>query len=593
MRSGRPGGASRRAAGCLLSALAAILPGCGSLPLLGHEGGASAGREQRPEAGPDYDVLVAEEHRRAGRKHEELEAWQRALAKDPESAYLHRKVAEGWLATARPDAALDYAQRAYELDPGDASNRLMLGNLQRLRGDIAEAERVLRGPDGKPFDRRSALLLHQILLEADRPEDSLTIAEELAREDAYSIEPLLALAASYQRLDREPEAEALLRRAIEMDPRNLRLRALLAHTLRERGDRDGEIAVFRELLAIEPHQHAALSALADAYVETQAVDAAIEAFEQIALHHPEDSRARLRLGLLYFERRRFPEAVAQLELFAAQSGRASPEIRFVLASARRRAGDVLGAAADFEQIPEQHKSYPDARLELASIYERRRDYARALAEVERVMALRPAPGLELYAATLRAKSGDVEGAVARVEQMLEQDPDNDELLYSLGLIFAEAGRSEEALRSMQRALEQNPDNANALNYVGYTFAERGERLDDSERMIARALELRPEDGYITDSLGWLYFMRAREHQREGRSALARSFAGRAREQLAKAAILTGGDPVISEHLGDIDLFEGDKAAALRRYEEALQQDPRPSEQPQLLEKLEQLRRELR
>ena len=54
----------------------------------------------------------------------------------------------------------------------------------------------------------------------------------------------------------------------------------------------------------------------------------------------------------------------------------------------------------------------------------------------------------------------------------------------------------------------------------------------------------------------------------------------------------GGDPVISEHLGDVYLLMDDKSRALEHYEEALHLKHRPEEQPNLLEKLEDLRREL-
>jgi predicted negative regulator of RcsB-dependent stress response len=65
------------------------------------------------------------------------------------------------------------------------------------------------------------------------------------------------------------------------------------------------------------------------------------------------------------------------------------------------------------------------------------------------------------------------------------------------------------------------------------------------------------------------------------------------KELKRAETLTGGDPVVSEHLGDTYLLLNRKELALERFEEALQMDPREGEQPHLLEKLESLQRELR
>jgi tetratricopeptide (TPR) repeat protein len=146
---------------------------------------------------------------------------------------------------------------------------------------------------------------------------------------------------------------------------------------------------------------------------------------------------------------------------------------------------------------------------------------------------------------------------------------------------------------MQRALDENPDNASALNYVGYTWAEKGVNLDEAEAMILRAIELRPDDGYIADRLGWVYYMRARPLVASGRDREAQADIERALEELKRAEQLTGGDPVVSEHLGDTYLLLNQKELALERFEEALQMDPREGEQPHLLEKLESLQRELR
>jgi predicted negative regulator of RcsB-dependent stress response len=111
-------------------------------------------------------------------------------------------------------------------------------------------------------------------------------------------------------------------------------------------------------------------------------------------------------------------------------------------------------------------------------------------------------------------------------------------------------------------------------------------------LIRRALEISPEDGYITDSLGWVYYKMAEMHFKESRKEEALKLLDRAHGQLMQAAELTGGDSVVSEHLGDVLSLRGDKEGALRRYEEAVGLEVRESEQPMLLEKLDRLRDDL-
>jgi tetratricopeptide (TPR) repeat protein len=127
---------------------------------------------------------------------------------------------------------------------------------------------------------------------------------------------------------------------------------------------------------------------------------------------------------------------------------------------------------------------------------------------------------------------------------------------------------------MRRVLENNPDHAQALNYIGYTYAEKEIFLDEAEALVKRALELKPDDGYITDSLGWVYFKKGQ---------LDKAIA-----ELEKAHKLAPEDPVIAEHLGDAYLKnqQGDKAVQM--YERSLQLDPKKTE---VAEKLKKLHRE--
>jgi len=255
-------------------------------------------------------------------------------------------------------------------------------------------------------------------------------------------------------------------------------------------------------------------------------------------------------------------------------------------------GEDATAIEVFSAIPEESEHYSEAHTQLAVLFERAGDFERALEEIELAVAAKPTRPRELYSATLRAKAGDFDGAVSYLEGLLLKDPDDDELLFNLGVVFSEAKRSQEAILYMERAIEQNPNNASALNFVGYTWAEQGDNLDQAEDYIVRALDLRPDDGFIIDSLGWVYYMRARPLFDTGRSEEAKKYLDRALKELLRAHELTGGDPVVSEHLGDAYLLLDQKERALQKYQEAVDLTPREGEQPHLLEKLETLRREI-
>lgn len=575
--------------GLLLVALG--LSGCAVLRPQSRDGGKTHA-EVRPDAPPEYDLLVAQQHLVEGRVDEALGAYQRAAAKDDDSAYLHRRIASVLSQQNRFDEALVHAARAVELEPEDEPSRVFLAKLHHLNGDPESAEQALLDESGEPINADGAFLIFQIHLDAERYEEALATARWLIDNEPMTLRGWLALGNAYERMGQPLDAEEALREALERDPGNLRIYGALARSLRQRGEHVAEAELYDEVLEFYPGHHATLVKLGEAQMALDDLEGAIATFEIIEERYPDDVQNIVRLGYLEFEARRFAEAADHFDQ-ALEEVPDQHEITFFLGVVRRRTGESDLAIAAFSRIPSDHEHYPEARTQIAAVYERRGDYDRALAELARATLVKPAPELALYEATLRAKAGDLDGAVAQLESLIEEQPDNDELYFSLGVIYGEADRHDRAIEYMERALEKNPDNANALNYIGYTWAEKGMKLDEAENLIVRAIELRPDDGYIIDSLGWVYYMRARPLIRDGRAREAKEYIDRALRELERAHELTGGDPVISEHLGDTYLLLDQKRRAFEKFEEAIRLEPREGEQPELRHKFETLQRELR
>ncbi len=574
---------------CALGALGLL--GCAGFGLQPSDRAAND-QEIRPDAPPEYDLLVAQQHMLDGEGPEALAAYQRAVAKDETSAFLHRRVAAVLAQQSRLDEATQHARRALELEPADTETRLFLGQLYRLGHDLPAAEATLRTENGEPIDSDAAFLLFQIYLEADQLDAAMKAAQWLVVHEPSELRGRFALANALQRQGKVLESERTLRDALQLDPGNLRVYGALARSMRERGDRAGEIGIYREVLDLDPDHLPTLIALGETQMDGNDLEGAIVTFSEIERRFPEDMRSVVRLGFLQYEARDFAGASARFERAIAADPQEF-EYAFFLGVARRRMGASDAAIEAFRSIPPAHTHYSEARTQVASILERRGDYAGALAEVELAAAIAPARPLDFYKATLRAKLGDFEGAVADLKRLLAEQPDDDELLYNIGLLYGEAKRTDEALRYMQLALERNPDNASALNYIGYTWTEKAINLDEAERMISRAVELRPDDGYIVDSLGWLHYVRAKGLAAQGNSIEAQKHLDAALTHLERADKLTGGDPVVSEHLGDTYLLLDRKRHALDRFEEAIRLEPRAGEQPDLMHKFEILKRELR
>jgi tetratricopeptide (TPR) repeat protein len=332
-------------------------------------------------ASPELDFLIGRDLEAEGRLEEALEAYTRALSKDPESVYLLKRVAELSARQNRLSDALVYAERALEFEPDNQGVRLFLGTLYRFRKDVASAERVLRDGSGQLVNDDAALLLYGIYADNRRLGDARAIAEWMIDAHPEELRGYFALADAHEKLGDPAASEATLRTGLERHPGELALYAALARSRRARGDRVGEIAVYREVLEIHPQHRATLQALAEAQLALERTDEAIETLAVLESLYPRDLRARLRLAFVEFERGNFAAAADRFE-FALQRNPEEYEVVYFLGVVRRRLGEEEAAIAAFDRIPTSHDRYAEARTQIAGIYEHRGDFERAIAEVE-------------------------------------------------------------------------------------------------------------------------------------------------------------------------------------------------------------------
>ena len=155
---------------------------------------------------------------------------------------------------------------------------------------------------------------------------------------------------------------------------------------------------------------------------------------------------------------------------------------------------------------------------------------------------------------------------------VKESPKSEILLLALAEIYERQKKYELFEQYVRAVIEINPDSANALNYLGYSFAERGINLDEAEKLIIRALDLKKGDGYITDSLGWVYFQKGKYKK--------------ATELLEKANQLVPGEAVILEHLGDVWLKRGNKSKAREYFRESLKNTNEEKDRKRVEEKLQ-------
>lgn len=240
---------------------------------------------------------------------------------------------------------------------------------------------------------------------------------------------------------------------------------------------------------------------------------------------------------------------------------------------RGRHGDALKIYAGIGQDSIYHMM---ARLRTASAYDAEGDRDSALAVLQDLAKTYPDNGTVLVrlADTLRA-SEDWDAAITVYDKAFDKLGDaaaqDWTLYYTRGIALERAKKWERAEADFLTALKLAPEQPYVMNYLGYSWVEQGRNLKEAQDLIERAVQQRPDDGYIVDSLGWVLY-RTGQHKE-------------AVPHLERAVQLRPGDAVINDHLGDAYWRVGRHREAAYQWRRSLEMDPDPELATQLDRKL--------
>ena len=171
---------------------------------------------------------------------------------------------------------------------------------------------------------------------------------------------------------------------------------------------------------------------------------------------------------------------------------------------------------------------------------------------------------------------DFAGASAAYAEAINLLPDPQPghwfLYYARGISYEREGKWDEAVADFRFALKLSPDQPLVLNYLGYGMIEKRINFDEAQMMIEKAVEKRPNDGYITDSLGWVLYRIGKFDE-----AVA---------HMERAVELMPVDPIINDHLGDVYWMVDRKLEARFQWRRALSFGPEPAEADRIRRKLD-------
>ncbi|HET6308948.1 MAG TPA: tetratricopeptide repeat protein [Rhodopila sp.] len=269
--------------------------------------------------------------------------------------------------------------------------------------------------------------------------------------------------------------------------------------------------------------------------------------------------------------------------FALVMLRLALDLRPDFAAARLLAADILDnshrstlALRTLDVVPANDPVAAIVRLRRAALLDRLGRSDEAMRDLVRMAQDYPDSPLpdEQRADLLRVKQkfpdavAAYDKAIARVPQPTASDWI---LFYNRGVAEERSHQWPKAEADLRHALQLSPEQPYVLNYLGYSWADTGRHLKEAREMIQRAAERRPNDGAITDSMGWVLF-----RQGDAKGAVT---------TLEHAVELEPEDSTINGHLGDAYWAAGRKVEAQYQWRRALTLNPEPEDKAKLEAKL--------
>ncbi len=493
-----------------------------------------------------------------------------ALRTDPKNGELLDRAFISSLADGDIDEAVKLADRILAQDKNNRVARLVIGvrDLKQKKYSSAQANinQSIRGPI---TDLVATLLSAWASYGAGETKAAVANIDKLTGPEWYPIFKDLHSGMILELAGKEKEAGVRLERAYKLEDLTLRVADDYARWLSRNKDSASAITVY-------------------------------EAFDKKLPRHP-----------LVLEALRETKAGKKLPPLVDSPQAGGAEALYGIGSALTRRGEDL-ALVYLQLALYLSPNHPLALLSLADLYELVKKPSMAIKVYERMPASSPLHRNAQIQLAINLDAADrSDEAIKILKNLTAEDPKDLEALMALGNVergrkkFADCAQTysrgidalpaatdkntwiyyyyrgiceerskqwTKAEADMRKALELQPEQPHVLNYLGYSWIDQGVNLDEGMKMIKRAVEQRPDDGYIVDSLGWAYYRIGNYED--------------AVKNLERAIDLKPEDPTINDHLGDAYWRVGRTLEAKFQWAHARDLKPEPEDLPKIEAKIE-------
>jgi tetratricopeptide (TPR) repeat protein len=532
------------------------------------------------------------------------------------------------------DQAIAEYEKIVSLEPKDVENRMVLGQLYTVKHQPQKAEEQFKTAQAIDPDSEDVVLnLARLYAESGDVEHAAKVIEAVPESDRTS-KMEFALGAAYDQMKRPKDAIAAYKRAIDIEPGDVRTMGALAQALLNDDQLDAAMKQYQELADADPDDTGALIHIGEIQRRQGKYEDALATVRKAIKKEPDNLEAGYNEGLLLDVLGRYDEAAQvyehMVDLTSHANGAYTSEEKNNRGIFLERLGAVYHEQNKVDQAVAAYQKMIDMGGDSAlrgyqgqvDAYRDAKQFDKAVEISRKAVEANPkANDLKLMLAGELADQGKVDEGLAMAKGLLKNDNSDDDrkvwldlaqldtrfhrwkdaedaltkagtittkkedriyLLFLRGALAERQKHLEGAEDLFRQALDLDPSNAMVLNYLGYMLADKGTKLPEALKMIRKAVEQEPMNGAYLDSLGWAYF-------KMGQFELAE-------ENLRQAVERDQTDPTVHEHLGDlyektgrIRLAAAQWQLSLTEFSRSAAADVEPTDVAKLQRKLETAR----
>lgn len=556
----------------LLLAFILVLAGCTAKPPVIT----STEVEDEADLSCSYFYFLWGSHAEFDEKYSEaLEAYEKALICDPNADYVREKIPILILKMGEFDKAAEWLSNAIKEDPDNNKYKLFLANLfvQQEKTDdaIALYRDVLKNdPDNEPVHVRLGLLYSH----KKDFETAEKIFRQLLDKNSESYFTRLSLARLLKQRQRYEDAIKEYEKVLTLNW-SKELAYELGYLYVNQKKFTDALRIYTSITENDMFDERASLSRIQTLLDLENLNEAMNELLRVRHFSRNPERIELIISKVYLRQKNTDKAKKVLQRLVETSESSEP--RYMLALLAYQDGELKKSLGFLAAITPEDDEFEEAVYLQSRIFRRQNKPEEAISLLKKNIKKKETSSPLFYAllSALYQDQKQQPEAIGIMEAAVSVYPENHQLFFEYGLLLERSGMYEIALEKMHKVLELKKDHAEALNFIGYTWADRNINLDKALEYITEANKLKPDNGFIVDSLGWVHF-------RLGNLA-------KAEKLLKKSLKLQPDDPHIYDHLGDVYRAQKKNKKAIEVYQQALEMFDSKKKKARVREKIDALR----